>query len=154
MGAAEAGKNSKNDAAKKTFDFLAENETFHIKTINEFISAMKEKGGIASVKWESAKAKREDELSIFSQSVAALKGKIKQNEDEKKAYEFAMEFENSGYKYYENMLKDSKDENLSEFLKFLLKEESKHYDLLSNTYVYLTDSKNWYMFEEGSFPQG
>lgn len=65
-----------------------------------------------------------------------------------------MELENSGYKYYEAMLKDTKDKNLSAFLKFLLEEESQHYQWIQNTYTYITDSANWNMYEEKAFPQG
>ncbi|MDP6685983.1 MAG: hypothetical protein QGI05_03425, partial [Candidatus Omnitrophota bacterium] len=61
---------------------------------------------------------------------------------------------NSGYKYYESMLKEAKDENLVKLLKFLLEEEGKHYEGIMKLHTYLTDSENWFMYEEGSFPQG
>jgi len=72
----------------------------------------------------------------------------------KKAYEVAMELENSGYKYYESMLAEVKEVTLKELLKFLLQEETRHHDLLQSTYTYLTDPANWFMKEEGGFPQG
>jgi len=65
-----------------------------------------------------------------------------------------MDFENKGYKHYEKMLKRAKDANLIKLLKFLLEEEANHYESIKKTYEYLTDSANWFMFEEGSFPQG
>jgi len=65
-----------------------------------------------------------------------------------------LEFENKGYRYYEEMLKSSDDENLTKLLKFLIEEEKRHYDLIFRIHQYLTDSYNWNMYEEGSFPQG
>ena len=115
---------------------------------------MKEKGEFPDLKLENIKEKRLDELKIFSKSISELNEKIKPSDDDKKACEFAMELENDGYKYYENMLKDAKDTNLVKLLKFLLGEESKHYENLKKLYEYLTDSQNWFMYEEGSFPQG
>ena len=65
-----------------------------------------------------------------------------------------MEFENSGYRYYEAMRKDLKDEKLVKLLDFLLEEEKTHCDSIMKLHAYITDSANWYMYEEESFPQG
>jgi len=80
--------------------------------------------------------------------------KIKPSENDKEALEFAIEFENFGYSYYQKFLKESKDKNLTKLLSFLLKEEDRHCKALMNIHTYVTDSANWYMYEEGSFPQG
>ena len=80
--------------------------------------------------------------------------KIKNSDTDKKACEFAMEFENNGYKYYEEMLRKAEGRKLIKLLKFLLNEENQHYEGIRNLYTYLTDSANWFMYEEGSFPQG
>ncbi|MBL7071568.1 MAG: ferritin family protein [Candidatus Omnitrophica bacterium] len=150
----ETGQKSPNDVTRRTFDFLASGEVLHIESIKKFFKAMEEKNEFPSIALDDVRGKRVEDLNIFSKSISTLKEKVKSVADDKKAYEFAMEFENSGYKYYESMLKDAKDEKLAALLKFLLKEESKHHDLLLNTYTYLTDSQNWFMYEEGSFPQG
>jgi len=149
----DAAKKSRNNMTTRTFDFLADNETLHIEAIKNFYNTLK-KGKSPSIKLKDVKDKRIEDLDIFSKSISALKEKVKTVDDDKKAYEFAMEFENNGYKYYEDTLKEAKGEELINLLKFLLKEESKHYDLLMNAYTYLTDSHNWFMYEEGSFPQG
>lgn len=149
----DTSKKGQNDMTRKTFDFLAENEVFHIKAINNFCNILK-KGESPSIALAGVKDKRIEDLDIFSKSISTLNEKVRAVDDDKKAYEFAMEFENNGYKYYENMLKEAKDEELIKLLKFLLKEESKHHDLLMGAYTYLTDSHNWFMYEEGTFPQG
>jgi len=144
----------KNDVSKKTFQFLANCEVFHIESIKKFYVAMGTKEDFPVVDLEKFKDERMKDLNIFSTSIKELDGKITPDDDDKKAYEFAMDFENKGYKYYENMLKEAKDERLIELLKFLLSEERKHYEIIESSYTYLTDSKNWFMYEEGSFPQG
>ncbi len=150
----KAAEESRNDVAKKTFKFLADDELLHIETIKNFYKTMKEKGDFPLVELSGIKSKRFKNFGIFLKSMSSLKEKIKSDDDEKKALKFAMEFENDGYKYYEDMLKKTKDEKLIKFLKFLLDEESHHYDLLKNTYSYINDTHNWFMYEEGSFPQG
>jgi len=103
---------------------------------------------------EDIKGERDKELSIFSKSVKELREKIKPSDSNLKACEFAMEFENSGYRYYNDAFKSSTNELLKRFFEFLLAEEKKHYDIIENLHTYLSDSENWFMYEEGSFPQG
>ena len=150
----EAGQKNLNNITKKTFKFLADSEILHIETIKNFHNTLKEEGELPSIELSNIKNKRLEDLNIFSKNIASLKEKIKPNDDEGKILKFAMEFENNGYRYYENMLKQAKDEKLITFLKFLLQEESRHYDLLMNTHSYITDTHNWFMYEEDSFPQG
>lgn len=150
----EASEKSTSNITKKTFGFLAESETFHIENIKKFYNILKEKGKLPKVNLEDPRQKRTEDSTIFSKSVSELKEKIKKDDDDKKACEFAMQFEKDGYNYYENMLKETQNKNLIALLNFLLEEEKRHYDLIMSMYTYITDSHNWFMYEEGSFPQG
>jgi len=151
---AEAGKKAGTDVAKKTFEFLAENELLHIESIRKFYDTLKEKGEFPALTFDNVEGGRMKDLTIFSENISSLRDKVRPSDDDKKALEFAMDFENSGYKYYEKMLEDVKDEKLVKFLKFLLAEESRHFDIIQKTHSYITDSDNWFMYEEDSFPQG
>jgi rubrerythrin len=147
-------KKVQNDITKKTFQFLADNELLHIESIKKFYDTLKRKGELPELGLDKVDSKRAEELGIFSKNISGLKDKIKPSDSDKEACEFAMEFENSGYKYYEDMLKDAKDEKLIKLLKFLLSEEKVHYETIMNLHSYVSDSANWYMYEEESFPQG
>lgn len=150
----DVSKKIENEVTKKTFDFLADNELLHIESIKKFCSSLKEKGSLPDLRIESVRKKRGQDLSIFSKSISELKDKIKESYTDKEACEFAIDFENSGYRYYEDMLKEAKDENLIKLLRFLLSEEKIHCDTIMKLHSYISDSANWYMYEEGSFPQG
>lgn len=150
----EAGEKAKDKVVRKTFNFLANNEMLHIESIKEFYNTLKNKGELPQIELEDKKEQRIKDLNIFSRGIKGLSEKIKPDDDDRKACEFAMEFENNGYKYYENMLKDARDKNLIKLLKFLLQEEKQHYESIMDLHTYITDSANWYMYEEGSFPQG
>lgn len=143
-----------NDATKKMFEFLANNELLHIESIKGFYSSLAKKGDFPELNLDKLMAGRKKDLSIFARSIAELKDKVKKSDADKEACEFAMEFENSGYKYYQNIHKDAKDEKLVKLLDFLLEEEKAHYDSIMKLHTYITDSANWYMYEEESFPQG
>ncbi len=150
----EMSKKSTNDITKKTFSFLKDNEILHIDNIKAFYETLKRDGKVPAFNSDAFKTERRNEYTIFRERLSSLKDKIKPKDDDKKACEFAMDFENKGYKHYEKMLKRAKDANLIKLLKFLLEEEANHYESIKKTYEYLTDSANWFMFEEGSFPQG
>ena len=150
----DMAKKSINDITKSTFAFLAKNEVLHIENIKKFYETLKQDGKLPALDLGALKTERKKEYTIFSESLSALKEKIKPEDDDAKACEFAMDFENKGYKHYENMLKKAEDANLVKFLKFLLGEESKHYESIKQTHEYLKDSANWFMYNEGSFPQG
>ncbi|MFH1782070.1 MAG: ferritin family protein [Candidatus Omnitrophota bacterium] len=149
----EMSMSAKNIITKEAFSFLADQETLHIESIRNFYDSLaKDKPRL--IKFEDVAKTRDDEITIFSKKITDLKEKITPDDSDTKACEFAMEFENNGYKYYENVLKYAKDESLIALLKFLLREEAKHYDAISKLHTYITDSSNWHMYEEGSFPQG
>lgn len=147
-------KKVENDATKKMFEFLAKNELLHIESIKSFYSSLSKYGDFPELNLDEFMTDRKKDLTIFARSIAELKGKIKKSDADKEACEFAMDFENSGYRYYEAMRKDTKDEKLVKLLDFLLREEKAHYDNIEKLHTYITDSANWYMYEEESFPQG
>ncbi|MBN1354436.1 MAG: ferritin family protein [Candidatus Omnitrophica bacterium] len=143
-----------NEITGKTFAFLAENEAKHIESIKNFYETMRKEGKFPSFNLESDRGERKEALRIFSKNIKNLAEKIKPDENDLEACQFAMDFENNGYRYYKDMLGKTKDGNLVELLKFLLDEESAHYEGIKDLHTYLADSKNWYMYEEESFPQG
>ncbi len=147
-------KKLKNEVTKKTFSFLADQELLHVENIKNFYNTHKEKGEFPDLDLTHSNENRSQVLGIFSKGIQELSEKVASSDDDKKACEFAMEFEKNGYKYYEDMLKIAKDEHVVRLLKFLLEEENKHYEVISDLYAYITDSQNWLMYEEGSFPQG
>ncbi|MFC1807430.1 ferritin family protein [Candidatus Omnitrophota bacterium] len=150
----EMSEKSQSDITKKTFNFLADSEILHLETIKEFCDALVQKGEFLSIDLSEKKGERDEGLKIFSKEISELKEKIRPGDDDIKACEFAMEFEKEGYEFYTKMLNDVEDKNLVKFLKFIVDEEKAHYDGLEKFHSYLGDSANWFMDEEGSFPQG
>jgi rubrerythrin len=143
-----------NESTKKMFAFLAGNELQHIESIREFYETMRKEGAFPRFHVKETLEQRKEYLKIFSEGIRKLDEKIKPGGNDREACEFALEFENNGYRYYEKMLKKAKDKNLIKLLRFLLREESTHYASIENLHTYLVDPHNWFMYDEGSFPQG
>lgn len=150
----DSAKKAEDSVTKKTFEFLAKNEIEHVKIIKMFYEGMAKAGAFPDLAADNARDNASEDITIFARNIKELKEKIKPGESDREALEFAMEFENSGYSYYQEFLKESKDKNLTKLLSFLLKEEDRHCKALLDIHTYITDSANWYMYEEGSFPQG
>ncbi len=150
----DSSRKIENDITKKTFEFLANNELLHIKSIKDFYETLVKSGGFPKLNIDKVRDKRAEELSIFSKNIDELKEKIKPSDSDREACEFAIDFENAGYAYYENMLKEAKEESLKRLLEFLLEEEKKHCEAMMTLHSFIADSSNWYMYEEESFPQG
>ena len=145
---------SENAITMKTFAFLANEEVLHIENIEKFYDAQKQKNQFPAVDFKALKNKRAKGLDEFSRYISGLKEKIKPADDDKKACEIAMQFETEGYNYYNTMRGQAEDTGLASLLEFLMYEENRHYEIIMNLNTYLNDSGNWFMQEEGSFPQG
>ena len=148
----DAAEKSNNKITKKTFAFLADSEILHIESINIFFGSLKDGGEFPDV--DLHQEERGQSSKIFSNEISQLGDKIKQSDDDVKACEFALEFEKSGYEYYEFMLKQATDDKLKKLLEFLIQEEKSHYESIMKVYDYIQDTGNWFMYEEGAFPQG
>ncbi|NQT94846.1 MAG: ferritin family protein [Candidatus Omnitrophica bacterium] len=150
----EAAEKASNIITKKTFNFLADNEVFHIENIKNFYYDLKDKKQLPEVDFTNKQQARADDTSIFAKNLSELQDKIESVDDDRKACEFALDFEKNGYNFYGSMLKDTDDPSVIKLLEFLLSEEKSHYEILEGLHAYITDSHNWFMYEEGSFPQG
>ena len=82
--------NSENSLTSKLFGFLAEQELLHIEYIKKFYDNLK--SGVQLPSIDIIQTKR-DESKIFNVDIATLKEKVKNQEDDVKAYEFALELE-------------------------------------------------------------
>ena len=150
----QAGRKSKNEITKKAFLFLAEQETTHIENIKNFYNALEQGNMLPAIDTDELMKNKSGFPDIFSKNINELTEKIKPDDNEQNACKFAMDLEKTGYDYYKNMRSNAKNENLIKLLDFLLEEENGHYELIMKLNEYITDSSNWFMYEENSFPQG
>ena len=80
--------------------------------------------------------------------------KVEATTDELEAFKIAMSMEKKGLEFYKKTLGGSKKEPERVLLELLIKEEQQHYDIFANTYQFLSDSGNWFMWEERGIVEG
>lgn len=149
----EHAENMKNELAKKTFLFLADEELRHIDEIKAFNKAIHE-GNEPDID-----AGTEDEAinrskEFFSTTAKAIAEKAAANEADIKAYEMGLEIEQKGYDFYKETAEKAEHSNIKKFFEFLTKEENAHYALLSNAINYLKNPDDFFQDQESWFFEG
>ncbi|HXY62219.1 MAG TPA: ferritin family protein [Nitrospirota bacterium] len=142
----EAEGKTKYPAGKKMFHSVAEDEKRHLEMISQIIKGLqithKDVSPLKTVK------------SVFETMKDQMMKKIEVTEDELEAFKIAMQMEKEGMAFYKKSLAESKKEKERALLERLIREEQQHYDLFSNTYEFLSDTGNWFMWDERGIVEG
>ena len=87
----EAAKKAKNTITRKTFSHLAGCELWHIESIKMFCGSLKESGSFPSIEAGSIAKTRQEDATLFAKDISSMREKIKPDDDDRKACEFAMQ---------------------------------------------------------------
>ena len=91
--------------------------------------------------------------SIFETLKSEMMERIEATTDEINALKIALDMEREGYEYYRKLTDETTGKEKALFER-LTKEEKQHYNILQNTYAFLTDTGNWFMWEEHAIVDG
>ena len=142
----EAARKTKSPAGKKMFQTIALDEQRHLEMISQIIKGLnithKDVSPMQNVK------------TVFDSMKAEMMTKVEATSDELEAFKIAMRMEKEGLEFSQKTLAGAKKEPERALLELLIKEEQQHYDLFANTYQFLSDSGNWFMWEERGIVEG
>ncbi len=130
---------TENLLAKRLFDHLAMQEVEHIGRINEIFAAIQ-----SGQPWPVPKKKigfLEGEMKKIFRRLAQQGAKPKL--DNVAGMKIAMDMEWYSYRMYQKMAVEALEGPEKEFFRQMAKEETKHYEALSNVYAYLTNNADW-----------
>ena len=143
-----ASKKSKNAVTKKTFEYLAKQESYHIKNITSY---MTKESIPKTLDGDNVK----DTQKFFTTTVKDFEKKAQIfSSDEIKLYESAMELEQTSYEFYKAQKEISKSKEAQKFFEFLLTQENAHFELLQKTLDFLKDPKNYFSKDESWMFEG
>jgi len=80
--------------------------------------------------------------------------RLKAEEDELEAFRIAMEMEKEGIEFYKKVKDEVNTEKEKKLFERLIYEEEQHYKIFSETYTFLKDTGNWFMWKELSIVEG
>ena len=155
----QAGINFYHEAAQKVYHpfgkkmllSFVEDEEKHIIALKNILTELKIFDFDRFLKEKTPKEKIK---TIFEEVKSGTKRKILAHSNELKVLKVGMEIELKSIEFYQSGLEKTQESHLKDFFKRLVEEEKEHYQMLENTYSYLKDSRDWYLWEEKAILDG
>ncbi len=142
----EAAQKTKYPVGKKMFDTITEDEKRHLEMISQIIKGLnvthKDVSPMKSVK------------TVFEKMKNEMMKKVEASANELEAFKVAMKMEQEGMDFYKKALAGAKKEKEKALFERLIKEEQQHYAIFANTYQFLADTGNWFLWEERGIVEG
>ena len=137
---------TKNPIGKKMFMSIAEDEKNHIAC------AMSMQKGKAFK--PAATTPIEDMKKIFDQHKQEMLKKVASTTDELEAFRVAMKMEEEAIAFYKKASSQAANAQEKNFFDCLIRDEEEHFSIFQNTYSFISDTGNWFMWEEHSIVEG
>jgi len=142
----EASKKAIHSVGKKMFLTIAEDEKRHLDMLNHILKGLdikiKDVSPMKNIK------------TVFEEMKDEMMHKVEATTDELEAFKIAMKMEKEGIEFYKKAASGAKTDKEKSLFERLIKEEQQHYDIFANTYFFLSDTGNWFMWEEHSIVDG
>ena len=142
----EAARKTRYPAGKKMFQTITEDEKRHLAMIAQVIKGLnvshKDMSPMKNVK------------TVFESLKDEMMKKVEVTGDELEAFKIALRMEKEGKEFYEKTLAVAKTDKEKVLLRRLISEEEQHYAIFFNTYEFLADTGNWFMWEERGIVEG
>jgi rubrerythrin len=142
----EAAKKTKYPAGKKMFETISQDEKRHLEMISQIIKGLqvtaKDVSPMKNVK------------TVFESMKDEMLKKAAATTDELEAFKIAMRMEQEGVEFYKKTLAKAKTDKEKALLERLIGEEQQHYAIFSNSYQFLANTGNWFMWEERGIVEG
>ena len=140
-----AGKTSY-PAGRKMFETIAEDERRHLEMVTKLIEGldihMEDVHPLQNIK------------TVFEEMKDDMMAKVAATSDELEAFKIAMQMEKEGLDFYTKLADEAESEKEKTLFKKLINEEQLHYNIFANTYDFLNDTGNWFMWDEHSIVEG
>ena len=142
----EAAEKTSNFVGKKMFLSITEDEKRHLEMLTQIFKeiniTIKDVNPMKEIK------------TVFETLKDKMHDKIKATSDELEAFKIAMQMEQEGIEFYKKAGSEAKSQKERALFERLVKEEQQHFDIFSNTYAFMTDTGNWFMWDEHSIVDG
>ncbi|HBG93295.1 MAG: hypothetical protein A2X54_04330 [Nitrospirae bacterium GWF2_44_13] len=141
-----AADKTKNSVGKKMFLTVREDEKRHLNMLTQIFRGIditvKDVSPMKNIK------------TVFETLKDEMMKKVGATDDELEAFRIASQMEKEGIEFYKKALSEAKTEKERILFERLIKEEEQHYSIFSNSYSFLSDTGNWFMWEEHSIVDG
>jgi len=140
-----AGKTN-NPIGKKMFLSIVEDEKYHMACAAKVVQGQEFK--------PAETTPLQDMKMIFEQSKEAMLQRVSSTTDELDALETAMKMEKETVAFYQKAAAQAASAEEKAFFECLIKDEEEHFAIFQNTHSFLSDTGNWFMWDEHSIVEG
>lgn len=142
----EASGKTSHPVGKKMFLNIIEDEKRHLDALSRIIKGL-------NIKYKDVSPMKNIK-TVFETMKDDMMQRVEATSDELEAFKIAMQMEKEGIEFYKKAAAGAKTEKEKMLFERLIKEEQQHYDIFANTYFFLSDTGNWFMWEEHSIVDG
>ena len=125
---------------------ITEDEKRHLQMLSQIFKEM-------DVKLENVSPMKNIQ-TVFQSMKDAMMQKVAASKDELEAFKIAMHMEKEGVEFYKKAGAEAPAVKEKALFERLVKEEEQHYAIFANTYNFMTDTGNWFMWDEHSIVEG
>lgn len=142
----EAAEKCNHAVGKKMFLSISEDEKRHLDMLSEIFKGLdlkiREASPMKVVK------------TIFEEMKHEMMERVEATKDELEAFKIAMKMEKEGVKFYKKVASEAATDKEKKLFERLVREEEQHYAIFANTYFFMSDTGNWFMWDEHSIVDG
>jgi rubrerythrin len=142
----EATGKTSHPLGKRIFEGFIEDEKRHLKMLDGIMRDMDIELNVVNPE--------KDIRTIFSELRDQMRQRISATTDEIQAVGIALDFEKEGYNFYQKAALEAKEDKEKRLFEILVVEEKRHYEILENTYRFLKDTGDWFMWDEHGILEG
>jgi len=142
----EASRKTNYPAGKKMFETVILDEKRHLEFISRLLKGL-------DFQPEDTHP-MENIRTVFEEMKDQMMEKIEATQDELEVISVAMQMETEGISFYRKLFDEAEKEKEKILFSKLAEEEEQHYKIFANTYNFLKDTGNWFMWEEHSIVDG
>ena len=142
----EAAEKTGSPVGKKMFMTITEDEKRHLEMLSQIFKGL-------DITIEDVSPMK-NMKTVFESMKDEMMQKVETTTDELEAFNVAMQMEKEGMEFYEKAVSEVTSEKEKKLFERLALEEKQHYDIFANTHSFLSDTGNWFMWEEHSIVEG
>lgn len=142
----EAVEKCDHPAGKKMFLVILEDEKQHLENLKQMVTDMK------------IDLNKLNPIENIKTVLETVKDQMRVNTacsiDEMESFKIAMDMEKECIDFFKKQAKEGKTEGERALFERLALEEEEHYRVFSNTHSFLSDTGNWFMWDDHSIVEG
>ncbi|HUS59653.1 MAG TPA: ferritin family protein [Planctomycetota bacterium] len=150
----EAALKSSNTLGRLMFESLVNDELRHLECLRSLIRSVLADDSADSLFPPRGHSFKSTVSTAFSKARSEIDARVPADASDLKAISIAIDLEKEGYRFYARAASNAASEQARSVYAALQLEEQEHLTFLQNTYDYLENSGDWFLWEEQGLLDG